>query len=277
MKNKNFKYNLNWKNVWKEMQYQRMRPVKIEFDPAFREKFAKDYSEAAKFKNYEYGRKATEVLKEILQENFEVLEIGAGPGTLTIPLAKRVKKVVVIESSKLAVCYLQKNLAESAVNNVEIMKKNWEKVDFRNSFDLVICSHFLWQVKDIEGHLKKMENTSNRYCAVIQPVGRESIVKDTWAKITGEDYKEQFEADADQFVYLILRDWKRLVNVKIIKYNTERNLEQEIRYIASFVGKYKVIDKDTQKSIRKFLISKSVNGMFEAQRSAVVMWWKFIL
>jgi ubiquinone/menaquinone biosynthesis C-methylase UbiE len=40
-------------------------------------------------------------LSEILDKDVEVLEIGAGPGTLTIPLAKKVKKVVAVESSDL--------------------------------------------------------------------------------------------------------------------------------------------------------------------------------
>ncbi|MEA1966396.1 MAG: hypothetical protein U9N05_03835 [Euryarchaeota archaeon] len=39
-------------------------------------------------------RKATDALGEILDENFRVLEIGAGPGTLTIPLATKVKQLL---------------------------------------------------------------------------------------------------------------------------------------------------------------------------------------
>ncbi|MCK4735451.1 MAG: class I SAM-dependent methyltransferase [Methanophagales archaeon] len=144
---------LNWKAVWEEMQKQRMKPLKITFDPEFRTKFADDYSEQAKYNNYEYGRKAIESLSEILDKDFEVLEIGSGSGTLTIPLAKKVKKVVAVESSETAVDYLKKNLKESRVENVELMNRNWMEVDDReikDRFDLAVCSHFLWQVKDIE-------------------------------------------------------------------------------------------------------------------------------
>ncbi len=274
MRNKNPGYNLNWKSVWREMRGQRMRPVKIKFDPAFKEKFAKNYSERAESNDYEYGRKAIKALSEILEENFKVLEIGPGPGTLTIPLAKMVKRIVVVEASKLAVGHLLKNLAKSGVNNVEVINENWEKINLKDNFDLVICSHFLWQMKDIETLLKKMEIASNRYCAVIQPAGRESIIKEAWKKMTGEDYKGQFEPDADHFVYLILRQWGKLVNVRVMEYNIERNLGQEIRYIASFVGKCKKIDRDAEKFIRKFLIGESENGIFKARHSAVVMWWR---
>jgi len=98
---------LNWKEVWEEKQKQRMKPVRVGYDPKFQAKFAEDYSEMAKYNNYEYGRKAIEALSEIVDDDFEVLEIGAGPGTLTIPLAEKVKTIVAVESSKMAVDYLK--------------------------------------------------------------------------------------------------------------------------------------------------------------------------
>ncbi|RCV63064.1 16S rRNA A1518 and A1519 N6-dimethyltransferase [Methanophagales archaeon] len=231
---------LNWREVWGEMQKQRMRPLKITFDPEFRAKFADDYSEMVKYKNYDYGRKATEALSEILDKNFEVMEIGAGPGTLTIPLAKKVRKIVAVESSETAVKYLRMNMKESRIENVEIMNENWLEVDDREikgKFNLVICSHFLWQMKDIEKHFKKMEQALREYCAVIQPAGRDNLVKEMWTKITGESYRGEFEPDADYFAYLILRQWGRLINVRLMNYSVERNFEQELRYIASFIGK----------------------------------------
>jgi len=138
---------LNWKEVWEEKQKQRMKPVRVGYDPGFRAKFAEDYSEMAKYNNYDYGRKATEALNGVLDKDFEVLEIGAGPGTLTIPLAEKVKKIVAVESSEMAVDYLKRNLKESRVGNVEILNKNWLEVEdqeLKDRFDLAVCSHFLW-------------------------------------------------------------------------------------------------------------------------------------
>ena len=260
---------------WKEMQKQRMKLSKVTFDPMFREKFAEDCFKKAKF--YEYGRKAVESLDEILNNNFEVLEIGSGPGTLTIPLAKNVKKIIAVESSETAVDYLKRNLKENRIENVEIINKNWLKIndrEIKDRFDLIVCSHFLWQMEDIEKHLKKMENTSNKYCVVIQPAGRDSLVKETWTKITGKDYKGEFDPDADYFVYLTLRQWERLVNVRVMEYNIERNFEQEVRYIASFIGRYVEVDTHIKKGIEKYILEKSKGKFFKETCSATVMWWK---
>jgi len=268
---------LNWREVWEEKQKQRTRPLKIVYDKDFRAKFAEDYSEQAKYNNYEYGRKATEALSEMLDEDFEVLEIGAGPGTLTIPLAETVKKVVAIESSEMAVEYLKRNIKGSRVENVEIMNRNWMEVDdheIKDRFDLVACSHFLWQVRDLEKHLEKMENASRKYCAVIQPAGRDSMVKEMWTKITGESYNGKFDPDADYFAYLILRQWGRLVNVRLMNYGIERNFEQEVRYIASFMGKYVEVDTHMKEIIEQYVSEK---GLHKEKRSAVVMWWRMVL
>ena len=263
-----------WRHVWEEMRDQRMMPVRVGYDPEFRAKLAEDHSEIAKYNNYEYGRRAIDALDAILDENCRVLEIGAGPGTLTIPLAAKVKQVVVIESSEVAVKSLRRNLDDCRVENVEIMDRNWMEVGEREiggGFDLVVCSHFLWQMKDLEKHLEKMEGASGKYCAVIQPAGRDDMVKEMWTEITGKSYMGEFDPDADYFAYLILRQWGRLVDVRIMNYGMERNFEQEVRYIASFMGNYMEADSRMKETIEQYI---SLKGLHSERQSAVVMWWK---
>jgi ubiquinone/menaquinone biosynthesis C-methylase UbiE len=265
---------LDVRRAWDEMRNQRMRPMNIGYDPEFRAKLAEDHSVIARYNDYEYGRKAIDALGGILDENSRVLEIGAGPGTLTIPLATKVKQVVVIESSEVAVRSLKKNLEDRSIENVEIANKNWMDAGERelgDGFDLVVCSHFLWQMKDLEKHLKKMEAASRRYCAVIQPAGRDDMVKEMWTEITGERYRGEFDPDADYFAYLILRQLGRLVDVRIMNYGAELDFEQEVRYIASFIGKYVEVDHRTKELIEQCVSSK---GLYKDTRSAVVMWWE---
>lgn len=265
---------LDVRRAWDEMRNQRMRPMNIGYDPEFRAKLAEDHSVIARYNDYEYGRKAIDALGGILDENSRVLEIGAGPGTLTIPLATKVKQVVVIESSEVAVRSLKKNLEDRSIENVEIANKNWMDAGERelgDGFDLVVCSHFLWQMKDLEKHLKKMEAASRRYCAVIQPAGRDDMVKEMWTEITGERYRGEFDPDADYFAYLILRQLGRLVDVRIMNYGAELDFEQEVRYIASFIGKYVEVDHRTKELIEQYVSSK---GLYKDTRLAVVMWWE---
>jgi hypothetical protein len=141
-------------------------------------------------------------------------------------------------------------------------------------FNLVVCSHFLWQTEDIERLLKRMEKASKKYCVIIQPCGRGERVKEVFEEICNQKYKGQFEPDADYFVYLILREWGRIINVRHFDYTFIRNLEEEIRYIASFIGRFIEVNQSVEEKIREYLLKKTENGKYREKKQAVVMWWE---
>ena len=60
------------------------------------------------------------------------------------------------------------------------------------------------------------------------------------------------------------------MNVRLMNYGIERNFEQEVRYIASFIGKYVEVDSHIKKIIVQYV---SENGLHKEKRSAVVLWW----
>jgi hypothetical protein len=51
----------------------------------------------------------------------------------------------------------------------------------------------------------------------------------------------------------------------------ERNFEQEMRYIASFIAKYVVVDAHVKEIIEQCISEK---GLHKEKHSAVVMWWR---
>ncbi|MEN4018530.1 MAG: 16S rRNA (adenine(1518)-N(6)/adenine(1519)-N(6))-dimethyltransferase RsmA [Methanobacterium sp.] len=65
-----------------------------------------------------------------LSRNDTVLEIGAGIGTLTIPLAENAKKVIAIEQDQKIAAVLEKRLGDLGISNVEVLKGDATKIDF---------------------------------------------------------------------------------------------------------------------------------------------------
>ena len=277
MRVRNIEHHINLEDTWKKMRKERMKKPDISYDNNFFKKSAEDFSRRIKLNDYEFGRKAVELLDKIIEDSFEVLEIGTGPGTLTIPLSRIVRRVVGIEFSEMNIKYLKENLKEDNQKNVEIVNENWEKInddEIKDKFDLVVCSHFLWQVEDIKELLKRMENSSKKYCAIIQPCGRDEIVKNAFENICNQKYSGQFEPDADYFAYVILREWGRLASVRYFDYNLERKLEEETRYVSGLIGRYTEVNQAVKERIRDYLLSKSENGKYVEKNKAVVMWWK---
>jgi len=273
MECRELKYRINWRDAWKKMREERVEKLRIRYDKDFQIKSAEDFSNRCKWNDYEFGREVVNILKNILKEDFEVLEIGPGPGTLTIPLSEKVRKITCVEASKTNLQILKENLRAKEIKNFELINEYWEKAKIESSFDLVVCSHFLWMVEDLEKHLERMEQFSNRYCVIVQPCGRDKIVKKAFEGICEERYTGQFEPDADYFAYVILREWSRVLDIRYFKYSFKLNLEEGIRYIASFLGKFIEVDELVADKIKNFLIAE-VGESWVVKNKAVVMWWE---
>ncbi len=67
-----------------------------------------------------------------LNESDVILEIGAGIGTLTVPLADKVSKVVAVEHDKRIIPLLRERLSKEDISNVEILVGDATKLEFPN-------------------------------------------------------------------------------------------------------------------------------------------------
>jgi 16S rRNA (adenine1518-N6/adenine1519-N6)-dimethyltransferase len=67
-----------------------------------------------------------------LSHDDTVLEIGPGIGTLTIPMACKVKKVIAIEQDQKIASVLKKRLKHSGITNLEFINADAIKFDFQN-------------------------------------------------------------------------------------------------------------------------------------------------
>jgi len=74
-----------------------------------------------------------------LTHNDTVLEIGAGIGTLTIPLAEHAQKVIAVEQDQKIASVLEKRLQELDISNVEVLVADAVKTDFPN-FNKVVSN-----------------------------------------------------------------------------------------------------------------------------------------
>ncbi|KAF5049130.1 Ribosomal RNA small subunit methyltransferase A [anaerobic digester metagenome] len=154
------KYRVNWREAREAILSERFKGPKLRFDPDITTKAASDFSKRVKEGEYEYGRKTAEIFSGFLDPSSEALEIGPGPGTVTVPLAKRVKKITAVDLSLRNIAHLEENLREESCENVDVIHTNWMRTDdeaLKGRYDLVFCSHFLWMIPDLEEHLKKME------------------------------------------------------------------------------------------------------------------------
>ncbi len=113
-----------------------------------------------------------------IDENDTILDIGCGPGTLAIPLAKMVKKVIAVDFSRAMLDELEAYAQREGITNIETHHIGWDdNWDELGDVDIIIASRSI-EVKDIELALKKMSKKATKACYVTYKVGGSFVDKE---------------------------------------------------------------------------------------------------
>ena len=103
--------------------------------------------------------------KLILDENDTVLDVGCGEGSITIPIAKKVKKVIGIDSSPKMLEFLKKRAEDNEIFNIESILMPIEDISYSEigDVDVVICSRSLNGIIPIDKVLTELNKIANKY------------------------------------------------------------------------------------------------------------------
>lgn len=119
-----FMEDMNWNKMWmRAVENGSLRKLRGDMTE-FWNRIAERYNETV-----EHNDRSMQMISRLdIDPECTVLDIGAGPGTLTIPLAKRVKHITAVEPSSGMLACLKKNAAEEGVTNITHINRKWEDV-----------------------------------------------------------------------------------------------------------------------------------------------------
>lgn len=168
---------LDWLEFWEE---------KLE------NKITKDWDKAAEgfYKRSKRDSYQEELLKRLkLSKDDTVLDVGCGEGSITIPIAKKVKSVTGLDSSKKMLEFLNKRASEENIENIETVLCDIEDISYDElgDYDIVVASRCLNGISSIDKTMSELNKIANKYVffTVFGPDDRK-LVKDFEASI-GKD------------------------------------------------------------------------------------------
>ncbi|MCW4017624.1 MAG: class I SAM-dependent methyltransferase [Candidatus Bathyarchaeota archaeon] len=209
-----------------------------------------------------------------LLPDYTVLDVGAGTGRITIPVAKRVKHVTAVEPSKNMLALLKANLQKEQLNTVQCLNRSLE--DLRVGVDValhdvVIASFSLFMV-DIEKELAKLDALASRSVYLF-------LSASDWVdrEIQGLVYRSSVPVKLDYiYVYNILHDMGILANVEIWDYESPRFYDSLDESVSKFAEQYS-ISSDKNGELKAYLkrTLREVNGKFwqNRTRKTATIWW----
>jgi len=148
---------LDWNQIWKEAFLKSRLTSENYYD---NEELAKSY-DASENIWIDGNKRAAELNPD---SSWSVLDIGSGPGILTVPLARGVRHVTAIEPSRPMISCLKRHLAEENLSNVKIINSRWEDLSEEEVevHDLAIASYSL-NFEDIREALLKMNHLAKKW------------------------------------------------------------------------------------------------------------------
>jgi predicted TPR repeat methyltransferase len=110
-------------------------------------------------------RRAQTIMHHLpITEETTILDIGSGPGTLSIPLSRAAKRVTAVDPSMQMLRALKDSALKSSLTNIRAINRRWEDVCVDRDVekhDIVIASYAL-AMPDLQEALSKMDRAAKR-------------------------------------------------------------------------------------------------------------------
>lgn len=202
-------------------------------------------------------------------EGSKILDIGCGPGTLSLPLARLGAEVTSLDISSGMLNRLKEVVKEEALP-VDVIECSWwtadiDKLGFRNKYDLVIAS-MTPGVKSAE-HLDMMIACSKKLCYYSNFLRREEdkAYQEIRSSILGENPMNNMNGLTFPFMYLYLSGYKPLLKINHDEWNEELNWKEAADQAIDFLERGQDFDEEIKKKIRDYYQNASEDEIYRSK------------
>lgn len=124
-------------------------------------------------------------LREVLRPTDTVLDVGAGAGRYSMPIAAGVARITAVEPSAGMRAQLVQEAAARGLSNVTIVPSSWEAAEVE-AHDIAFVANVLYFVPDAVRFIEKLDRHARRACFVLHRLEeRVAWVAPVWEEIWG--------------------------------------------------------------------------------------------
>jgi len=220
------------------------------------------------------------VIDRLLREGWarpsdRVLDIGSGPGTMALPLSRKVSSVTALDEAEGMIAVLKEECLECGIGNITTNMSSWNDAKYEDDFDLVLAS--LSPAVRCGDDLLAMERASRDRCCLITacPSDWMTMRNELWERVVGRFVPS--DAYSVRYPLNLLLDWNRVPElfsvsyVTTVRHSCEDVIDHFIRYFQIFTE----VDEDKAEIVRAYVLSRSREGTFvrESRKCLHLLCW----
>lgn len=225
-----------------------------------------------------FADRAIEVLAPLLDAATTVLDVGCGPGTLSVPLAARVARVTALDPSEAMLRGLTESAHAAGVTAITQIQGDWESArDNLRPHDLLLVANAPGVIRDLDGFLPAAHRIAQRAVVVILGASAEQdkFFSRELRALLGlppptprKDYLENYTALHARGIY---------ANVRIIAYDFDQPFDDWADAVAFFRAHLRLDtgehDGRIEAFLRERLIETAAGPRAPMPKRSAVMWW----
>jgi 2-polyprenyl-3-methyl-5-hydroxy-6-metoxy-1,4-benzoquinol methylase len=116
-----------------------------------------------------------------------LLDVGAGTGRFALALAPQAKQIIAVEPNASMLAYLQQEALTKNISNITCIPTTWQDAPADVQGDIVLCSHVLYPIWDIDTFLLKLRATTRHICYIyMRAIALDALTADLWQYFHGD-------------------------------------------------------------------------------------------
>jgi len=271
----------DWNEIWKSRQILHESSKHFD-DPSHNWNKRENAERYDSTSRSEYDERIVTTINglEITKES-NVLDIGAGPGTLAIPLAHHVKGITAVEPGEGMAAIMSERVMKDSITNFTIIRKRWEDIipssDLSGQYDVVIASLSL-TMEDIRLALRKMDAVSRGSVYLFWFVDMpfwERMYADLWEPLHGLPYNPGPKADC---LFGVLYQMGIYANVEMLPLKKEYRFKTEGEMAAFFRRRFNVTKPEQEQILDDYLKplirTEGAEIVISGDSMFAKIWWK---
>lgn len=207
------------------------------------------------------ARKRAASLASLINPASRVLDIGAGPGNITLSLAKKAAHVTAIEPSPGMAALFREQIDLENSENILFINKRWEDVDadidLQSPYDLCFASFSLGML-DLRESILKMIGVTTKNIVLYWHAGLQSFDEDATALFPLLYSKKYYPVPGSNIIFNLLYDMHIYPEIKVIRNNAPQVYKSFDEVFESYVHRYNVTNDEQRALLSHYLRSKFI-------------------